>query len=159
MTSPEFDHSICATADEMLDAAVRSIAELVQFVVGPVFDPDGRDPIFIYTIGNYGVGLPELIAIGISKVGVLYEAGHIQRGRGKAFEHGEIVSLGGRLPVKFVDATVRAKADYTHQVGNFYGTDDYQVRQLVYCDSDGRFPGDPDCAEPYASQPVLTALQ
>ena len=145
--------------DNIAGVARREITKHGLAVIA-VPDPDGRAPTFLYTIGNHERGLPELIWVGTGDpkafCGVLNHASEIQRERASAFAHGELVSLGGRLPVKIVDATVRAKADYTFQVGHYYDTEDYQVRQLLAPDRDGRYPGDPLCAEPSASRPVLS---
>jgi hypothetical protein len=144
------------------DAAREAIAKSGQFILGVFGEPDA--PWFNYTIGNYQKGLPELLIVypGSKKMyerlaGTLNRAGEIQRERGQGFEHGELVSLGGRLPVKIVDATAQAKVGYTFGVAHYYGTDDYQVRQIVMPDPDGRYPGDPLCAEAYASLPVLSS--
>jgi hypothetical protein len=143
------------------DAARERIAKDGQFILIVFGDPG--ELWFSYTIGNHEKGLPELIAVypggkemSERLAGSLNHAGEIQRERGVPFEHGELVSLGGRLPVRIVDATIRGKAEYTLGVGKYYGTEDYQVRQTVLPDRDGRYPGDPLCAEPYASLPGLS---
>lgn len=121
-----------------------------------VFD---NEPPYMYTIGNHEWGLPELIFIGDSDekfAHVLNRLGRMKRGEERrAFHNGELVSLGGKFPVKIVDASARAKQEFTLVVGQFYGTEDYRVQQIVLCDTQGKFPGDPGCAEPYASQHVL----
>jgi hypothetical protein len=62
------------------------------------------------------------------------------------------VSLGGKYPVKVIDVSGAVIYDeYTCQVGHFYGTDDYAVQQMLIPDREGKYPGDPGCAEPYAS--------
>ena len=144
------------------DAAREHIAKSGQFILG-VFGAPG-ELWFSYTLGNHEKGLPELMIVypGRKEMyehcsGALNRAGEIQRERGTPFEHGEIVTLSeGKIPVLMVDASARAKVDYTHGVGRYYSTDDYEVRQLLYSDKAGRYPGDPLCAEPYASLPVLS---
>jgi hypothetical protein len=107
----------------------RDIAEHGQTIIG-VFPESGR-PQFMYTIDNH------------------------ERGEGP--HNGEIVSLGGRLSVKFLDVSARAKAEYTFQVGFYYDTDVCRVLQLVYPDAEGRFPGEP--AVPRAlCQPAAAGL-
>jgi hypothetical protein len=71
------------------------------------------------------------------------------------FQHHELVSVGGRFPVKIVNASGRAREEFTVVVGGYYRTENYRVQQIVLCDTQGKFPGDPGCAEPYASQYVL----
>jgi hypothetical protein len=78
--------------------------------------------------------------------------------RGAAFQHGELVSVGGRFPVKIIEASAKAKEEFTLVVGQYYDTENYRVQQIVLCDPNGRFPGDPGCAEPYASQYILAAM-
>jgi hypothetical protein len=51
--------------------------------------------------------------------------------------------------------TDHVRANYTIEVGRYYHTQTYEVRQLLVPDQHGRFPGDRLCAEPYASQPLL----
>lgn len=124
-----------------------------------IFD---NEPPFLYTIGNHEWGLPELLIVGDSDdtfAHVLNRLSQMMRDpkRG-AFRHGELVSLGGKFPIKVVDASARAKQEFTLVVGHYYGTENYRVQQIVLCDPQGKFPGDPGCAEPYASQQVLAAL-
>lgn len=115
----------------------------------------------MYTIGNHERGLPELLFTGDTDdawADVLNRLGHIMREqRRDAFRHGELVSVGGKFPVKIVNTSARAKLEFTLVAGQYYTTDDYRVQQVVLCDTQGKFPGDPECAEPYASQYVLAA--
>jgi hypothetical protein len=120
------------------------------------------EPPFMYTIGNHERGLPELLFVGDADdawAGVLNRLGYIMREqRRDAFRDGELVSVGGKFPVKIVNTSARAKLEFTLVVGQYYATDDYRVQQVVLCDTQGKFPGDPECAEPYASQYVLSAI-
>ena len=51
---------------------------------------------------------------------------------GRAFANGELVSLGGKHPVKIVDVpTALVKDEYTIQVGEYFGTDDYAQQVLI----------------------------
>jgi hypothetical protein len=52
---------------------------------------------FHYTVGNHGVGLPEILAVGGDQrvSGPLTDVAKIMRRRGAAFANGELVSLGG----------------------------------------------------------------
>jgi hypothetical protein len=67
-----------------------------------------------------------------------------------------LVEIGGKFPPKIIDASSFVKQFYTIQAGQFYGTEDYSVQQVVFSDKSGKYPGDPDCEEPYASIPVFT---
>jgi len=122
-------------------------------------DPQDALP-FVYTIGNHERGLPELLLIGFAEPGfldILNRLSEIQRERNIAFCHGELVDLGGTYPVRIVDAGAVGREEYAVQVSVFYGTDDYQIRQVLICDLAGRFPDDPGCDAAYRSQPVLSA--
>jgi hypothetical protein len=61
----------------------------------------------MYTIGNHERGLPELLFTGDTDdawAGVLNRLGYIMREqRRDAFRHGELVSVGGKFPVKIVN--------------------------------------------------------
>jgi hypothetical protein len=116
---------------------------------------DSGEPPFVYTIGNHERGLPELLLVGAEAGEILNPLGYMMREQRRApFRHGELVSLGGKFPVKIIDTTPEAKHFAAH-VGIYYGTDDYRVQQVLLCDQQGRFPGEPGCAEPYASHPVF----
>src|SRR6266852_1690057 len=122
-------------------------------------DPDDALP-FVYTIGNHERGLPELLLIGFVEpnfLSILNRLGEIQRERKIGFRHAELVDLGGTFPVRIVDAGAVGRDKYAVQVSVFYGTDDYQVRQVLISDRAGRFPDDPECDAPYRSQPVLSS--
>lgn len=120
-------------------------------------DPADALP-FVYTIGNHERGLPELLLIGSAEpvfLNIVNMLGEVQRDRGRAFRHLELVDLGGSFPVRILDAGRAGRETYAVQVGSFYGTDDYRVRQVLLCDEQGRFPDDPACDPSYRSQPIL----
>lgn len=121
---------------------------------------EGDDPPFIYTIGNHEKNLPELLIIGIGgeQAGALMnELCEKMVAQGIGFADNSFVDLGGKFPVRVVFADQRAKTDYTIQVGQFYGTQDYSVMQVILCDQNGHYPDDPDCGEPYNRVPILRA--
>jgi hypothetical protein len=126
-------------------------------VIG-VFPDDDGSPWFHYTIGNHGAGLPELLTIGgdteqnardISTVLTYLSA--IAREKRAAFDDGEVINLGGRNSLKVANADGSKVRTYcTTGVGYFYKTNNYSVQQVLLSDYDGRYPGDPLCAEPFA---------
>jgi hypothetical protein len=123
-----------------------------------VEDPPGATP-FAYTIGNHGRGLPELLFVGSVEppfLDLLNRLGEIQHGRGEGFRDGDLVDLGGRYPVRMVDAGRPGREAFAIQVGVYYGVSAFEVRQVVLCDPAGRFPEDPACEEPYRSQWVVS---
>jgi hypothetical protein len=144
--------------DMISDHVARHGQHIVQVLL-TVDDPDDALP-FVYTIGNHERGLPELLIIGNADdddMWTLNFLGDLQRNRGKHFQHDELVSLGGTLPVKLVDAGRVGREQYAVQVGVYYGTEDFGVMQVLICDPAGRYPDDPECEEVYRSQqPVLS---
>jgi uncharacterized protein DUF4262 len=83
---------------------------------------------FMYTIGNYAHGLPELLIVDTDVdafAGVLNRLGKIQRDRKLAFADEERVSSGGRFPLRIVDAGEIGRTEYASFVGLYYGTRDY----------------------------------
>lgn len=139
--------------DEYHRTAALNIYRRGQHLVG-VFDPDGRDPPYTYTIGNYEKELPEILQIGAPsrQIGwALNTIGERQRQSGLLLG---VIDLGGDFPVKLVDVTdiPRVKRDFTIQVGVHYRTADYRVTQLYVPDKKGRFPDEKGCAAPYRWQ-------
>jgi uncharacterized protein DUF4262 len=112
-------------------------------------------PPFAYTIGNWLIGLPELLMIGIIQGALLNDLSQKMIARGTAFSDSEVVSLGGKFPVKIVTADERAQRDYTFQASWYHGTEDYVVQQILAPDRSGRFPDDPACQPPYSTVPLL----
>ena len=116
---------------------------------------EADSPPFAYTIGNWLRGLPELLIIGTIKGALLNNLSQKLIERGAAFEEGELVNLGGKFPVKIVTADQRAQRDYTIQAGQYHGTEDYPVQQVLACDRSGHFPDDPACQPPYSTLPMF----
>ena len=56
------------------------------------------------------------------------------------------------MPLRFVAVPDRFKDEYTIQIGEHLGHERYQLLQVIIPDFEGRFPGEPDCAEPYCHQ-------
>jgi hypothetical protein len=140
-------------------AIIEAHGQMLMRVHPDVGDPPGTLP-FVYTIGNHQHGLPELLVVGFDGTGyeaqVLNLLGAMQRERGTGFHDGELVSLGGSLPVRIIDAGAAGRCEFAVQVGVYYGTDAFDVRQVVLSDPLGRWPGDPQCEAPYSRQPLLS---
>jgi hypothetical protein len=80
----------------------------------------------------------------------------IMRERGTPFTDGELVSLGGKFPVKVVDIDAeRARREYTVQAGQYYDDENYEVQQVLVPDRNGRFPGEPEVQAPFSDVPIL----
>jgi hypothetical protein len=117
---------------------------------------------FGYTIGNTERGLPELLMIGNFSHGylafILDFLGEEMRKQGQPFDNGELVSIGGKHPVKIVNAGTEAREEYAIQVGEYYHHDDYVIQQVLVPDGEGRFPNETGCEAPYSEVPVLAGL-
>lgn len=150
--------------DKMRDVIaghIRGSGQHLVSVHSGVGDPIGFQP-FVYTIGNYGVGLPELLLVGDAsdtRLRILNILGEMQRGRGSPFLHGESVDFTAKFPALICDAGQLGRDEYAVQVGVYYRTEDFEVRQVLLCDQNGRYPNDPGCLPPYSDQPVLTRTQ
>lgn len=116
----------------------------------PLAELDPNDA-FSYTIGNAKAGLPELLLVGMVDTGsllILNMVSDKMKERGRAFDDREIVSLGAKFPVCLVGAGPQERERMT--CANWFNGDTaYPVMQIVACDTEGRFPWDPGCAEPY----------
>jgi hypothetical protein len=145
---------------EQLRHKIAAAGQAVQIVHLTEHDPPGTQP-FMYTIGNYAFGLPELLIVDTDLAmfaDVLNRLGKIQRDRGAAFADEEQVSVGGRFPLRIVDAGEIGRTAYATFAGIYYGTRDYEVRQVLLPDTKGRWPDTPGCDLPYARQPVLSKM-
>jgi hypothetical protein len=114
-------------------------------------------PPFSYTIGNSRRLLPELLIIGLLDNWTLNTLSDRMIDQGRPFADDEIVDLGGRYPVKVIDADERVKSEFTIQAGRYFGADNYEVMQVIIPDKNGRFPDEPNCAKPYSEIPILRA--
>ncbi len=112
-----------------------------------------------YTIGNWRLRLPELVMFG-GDSGTLHwalnEVGKRLRAANAPFTDGITVDLGGRYPVKVINAThPETRSEWTVQAGQFWRDETYSVQQVLIPDEAGRFPGDAACAKPYCEVPFL----
>ena len=137
---------------------IQDFGQHLISVHGSVGGPQDFQP-FIYTIGNHGVGLPELLLIGAisdTRSRVLNILGETQRGRGSPFLHGESVDFTAKYPALICDAGQIGRDEYAVQAGVYYRTENFEVRQVLLCDQNGCYPGDHGCLPPYSDQPILT---
>lgn len=116
-----------------------------------VFGPDANSA-FTYTTGNYLVGLPEVIVFGLVGAhasAMLIELSEKMIERGRAFDDGEDVDLGGRFPLHVLAATDAGVREHLVLTRRFAGSRTFSVMQAVVCDLEGRLPWDEGCASPY----------
>jgi hypothetical protein len=145
---------------EQIRKGIAAEGQAVQIVYLTELDPPGTQP-FMYTIGNYDLMLPELLIVGTDLApfaGVLNRLGRMQRSRRKGFADEEIVDIGGKFPLRIVDAGECGRSRYATFVGIYYGAMDYEVRQVLLPDTKGRWPDTPGCDLPYAEQPILSKV-
>lgn len=137
----------------MLDKFHANAAEKIekhgQALICVLAGEGENSPPFIYTIGNAVRGLPELLLIGPLRPELsgqaLSELGEKMRRDGKPLAEG-LVDIEWSFPFKVRKAGPRAKDDYTNLAGQYLGREDYEVLQVMICDKEGRYPGDPGCA-------------
>jgi hypothetical protein len=145
---------------EDLRQKIAAAGQAVQVVHLTEQDPPDAHP-FMYTIGNHQYGLPELLLVGtadVAFVDVLNRLGKLQRDRRTGFADEERVNVGGRFPLRIVDAGEIGRSEYATFVGMYYATQDYEVRQVLLPDTKGRWPDTPGCDLPYAEQPILSKI-
>jgi hypothetical protein len=133
------------------------IRKMGRSIIGVFSCPDDPLPFgFAYTIGNAAQGLPELLVIGTTDGGFLNVLSQKMIDAGAAFANGELVLIPhARAPVKVIEASAVARDEYTIQAGQYFGTEDYSIMQVLIPDRAGRFPGEAGCAAPFSTVPVL----
>jgi hypothetical protein len=142
---------------------MENIARTGRHIMG-VF-PTGAedDPInaaFQYTIGNSLKKMPELLIVGMyDDLYAINALSQLMIVRGRKFEDGEVVSLGGPFAVCVVDASEDVKRRFTIQVARQLCIEDagYAVMQVVLPDKRGRFPWQIGCAAPFSKVKVWRA--
>jgi hypothetical protein len=145
---------------ENIHRQIARHGQCVQIVHLTEDDPPGVQP-FMYSIGNHEQGLPELLIVGTAEkifADVLNRLGKLQRDRSKALLDEELVSVGGKCPLRVVDAGEVGRTQYATFVGVYYETTNYEVRQILLPDIQGRWPDTPGCDAPYRNQPILSAI-
>ncbi len=138
----------------------KHVAKDGRAVMGVFPEPEIGKRAFSYSIGNAKRGLPELLVIGLcgpDGMWLINAMSKLMLQRGRKFDDGEMVDLGGLCPVCVVDASGAVRDEYTIQAGQWLGREDYPVQQIVMPDKTGRLPWHSGCAEPYRNIPVLRA--
>ena len=117
MKRHKHDHSP-ACAEKFAERIEGDIKRAVPHIVAVM--GDGAHLPFAYTIGNTSKDLPELLMIGYHDAGaigsVLGKLSDAMIEREHAFADGETVNLGGKYPVKIIDANATAQDKYTYRV-------------------------------------------
>lgn len=129
--------------------------------VTSVFDPDGREPTFSYSIGiSKGTMAPELIVVGLKQ-----ELGHWlvneynrRVRKGETFAPG-VLYLGflEGFAVQFRAVAAEHRQNYMRSTAWLHGGPDFEAFQLIWPSTDGVWPWDPKATEWFrANQPLLT---
>jgi hypothetical protein len=146
---------------ETIRAHIAKHGRSIQAVGVTEGDAPGTQP-FMYTVGNHALGLPELLIVGTDKAtfgGILNQLSQMQIERKRAFEHEELVSVGGKFPLRIIDTGDLGHRKYAYFARIYYDSDTVEVRQVLLPDPQGRWPDTPGCAAPYREQPILSAIK
>jgi hypothetical protein len=129
--------------------------------VTSVFDPEGEDPPFSYSIGvAKSCGAPELIVVGLdSKLGHALVNLYNERAQaGERFLPG--VPYTGFLegfPVQFVPVTREHRETHMLSACWLHGGSSFEALQLIWPSTEGAWPWEPDASEWLrANQPLLS---
>lgn len=138
-----------APGPDIYGAIERNIARSGQHLF--LIFADGETPAFVYTIGNALHGLPELLLIGNFAppvaASIVNDLGRRMREARRPLE-GDI-DVGGLFPVRLRHASPEARQRYTLQAGRHLRHEEYDVLQILLCDPDGNYPGEPGCEARY----------
>lgn len=141
------------------DAWMRDTVRRYGWAVEYVFGEGAPRPSFAYTVGLYGFREhPELAIFGLGQhdaLGVLNTLGERIRS-GSRVEEGELVTFDQWARRLHVLPLVNA-AQVLFAANRFYGRADHESvpgLQLVWDDSAGRFPWEPDYDSPHWLQPM-----
>jgi hypothetical protein len=150
-----------STEDQILDAVDFHVNRVGNAVQG-VFDPDGKEPTYAYTIGNCTRGMPELIMSGLPPEvlqALLNDASRMMReGTLKVVDHlvtGELAQ-GYNTVFRLVKSEIaREQTGVLNAYCRWKHLAYPEVFQLVFPDTQHRFPWDADCeARTRRAQPV-----
>jgi hypothetical protein len=126
-----------------------------------VFDPEGQEPDFGYTVGlHQTAGHPEVLMTGLPHAMLQRLLDLIGRAAlsGTRFDAGCIstaLTTSG-LPCYFATIDPRHYKEYLGQAVDYYGDQSFPALQCVWCDRQGRFPWQAGYEEQYrAMQPLL----
>jgi hypothetical protein len=140
------------TKHQILDAVDFHVNRVGNAVQG-VFDPEGKEPTFAYTIGNCTRGLPELLQA------ILNDASRMMReGTLKVVDHfvTEKLAQGYNTVFRLVKPEIaREQTGVLNAYCRWKQLAYPKVFQLVFPDTQHRFPWDADCeARTRRAQPV-----
>jgi hypothetical protein len=149
-----------------LDGMVSRIAKHGYTLVG-VFDPEGKDPPYVYSVGLTQRGWPEVILVTACMRPQTIET--LLADLLAQWFHAEKVVMGDNPDLLFmrdgsshalrvvdVDNNDVILNDYAGQVGIFFEEDDVKFVQVLWPDKSGKFPDEEGYStEPSMIQPIL----
>lgn len=138
--------------NELHERLKKGIEEHGHMVVH-VMDENDPDESFIYTVGNVKRGLPELILVGN------FDPNHTGRilndmttkmlKEERSIEPGD-VDINWTYPMRVRKASDLTKDTHTIASTRIAGHDDYDVFQVMVCDTEGRYPDDEGVDDDFA---------
>ena len=151
-----------STMDKLRAAIEQDIERCGRTIIG-VFACEEGDMPFAYTIGNaihairQAAGLlPELLVIGLAQAPFLNDLSQMMIDADAPFHDNQIVLMhGAEKPVKIIKPSDIARTEYAIQAGQFFGSENYQIMQVLLPDRAGKFPDDPGCQPPFSNIPIL----
>jgi hypothetical protein len=128
-----------------------------------VFDPDGEDPPFSYSIGiAQSAGAPELIVLGLdSKISHWLVNEYNRRVRaGERFSNG-VLYLGflEGFAVQFGPVARHYRGQHMRSACWLHGGPDFEALQLIWPSTSGIWPWDPEADDWFRSNQPLLALE
>lgn len=112
----------------------------------------GGNPTFVYSIGNFYSGLPEFLLIGnvpMHLAGLTVNvASELQKANGRPFAEG-LVDIDFSMPIKVRNCGPLAKSEFSIQAGQYFGTEDYPIMQILLPDKQGRYADDAGVEYPF----------
>lgn len=123
---------------------------------------DGINPGYCFTTGlKKSYKMPELILFGLPQtlsylsiekcIELLIETKKIET-------YKKFYGITGDSPVMFLEVLERSKIEFMKITNNYYGEEDYDALQLVWADTNGKFPFEEKYNRAYASAQPLTNI-
>lgn len=119
-------------------------------VIGVPYDKGG---VFAYTIGNKTKDLPEFVIVKWGSIEIqcmVLNALSEKIAKGEEAFDGAVIDIDFNYPVKIRKASEAAKHELTVQAGEYFGTQEYQLYQVLLPDVEGIFPGEEGFNEKFA---------
>ena len=146
-------------SDPFLDITAKILANIDKhgrqvMMIGA--DRENGVPPYCYTIGNSLRGVPEFFLVGSCDPNFAQILNAVSRiALERHLNDCDLLDLGGKFPAKVVQASAAAKTQFSPLAARFLGTDDYDLMQVLVCDTKGTFPDEAGCDPPFGNIPIL----